>query len=182
MTYSGNLSLFSDHCLKNLTPRRPRILAICPVCKTIFVKRNQSTACSPACRTTAKFWRSVRKTDDCWWWVGDRHKGYGRFAMPEQKLHFFAHRYSYALHIGPIPDGYEIDHLCKQPLCVRPDHLEAVTRRENWNRGRSPSAVNRYKTHCKHGHPFDAENTRYVKAGRYCYACRQTYARKRQQR
>ena len=73
----------------------------------------------------------------CWWWIGnlvDQH-GYGRFAAgrPSQ----LAHRVSYGLYVGPIPEGYDIDHLCRNPRCVNPSHLEAVPHVENIRRGRN---------------------------------------------
>ena len=92
----------------------------------------------------------------CWIWLGDAiSKGYGRFDGQ------MAHRVSYELHKGKIPTGLVLDHLCRNHMCVNPDHLEAVTRRENTIRGIGPTALNAQKTHCNNGHPLDAANTRF---------------------
>lgn len=94
----------------------------------------------------------------------DRH-GYGRIYFGG--VNRAPHRVAYELERGPIPDGAQVDHLCKNPLCCNPDHLEAVTPRENTLRSSSLSAVNARKTHCNKGHPFDEANT-YRRGGRRC--------------
>jgi hypothetical protein len=74
--------------------------------------------------------------------------------------------------VGPVPDGLELDHLCRNPGCVNPDHLEPVTHKENMLRGFNPSATNARKTHCHKGHFFDAENTYIATTGaRRCRTC-----------
>ncbi len=70
-----------------------------------------------------------------------------------------AHRAVYEWLVGPIPDGLQIDHLCRNPGCINPSHMEPVTPRENVMRGDTIAAENAAKTHCKHGHEFTAENT-----------------------
>lgn len=111
----------------------------------------------------------------CWLWIGNKDsKGYGRFW--EKAMDGFrkvlAHRWSYQHFSGPIPDGLVIDHLCRNRSCVNPDHLEHVTPLENDRRGTSFAAVNRRKTHCKWGHPFDDLNTHYQpRGGRACREC-----------
>lgn len=68
----------------------------------------------------------------CWLWAGaDNGDGYGKFRGE------YAHRLSYKRHKGPIPDGMHLDHLCRVPCCVNPDHLEPVTNKENARRGRA---------------------------------------------
>lgn len=71
----------------------------------------------------------------CWIWRGFKVKGYGRVAVHGRKV--VAHRAVYEEVVGPIPDGYVVDHLCEQPACVNPEHLEPVTRLENCRRGRA---------------------------------------------
>lgn len=96
--------------------------------------------------------------------------GYGQFSL-NCRLRL-AHRVSYEMFVGPIPEGLTLDHLCRTPACVNPDHLEPVTRGENVLRGTGITARNARKTHCPKGHPYDAENT-YVdpRNKRYCRAC-----------
>jgi hypothetical protein len=116
-----------------------------------------------------RFWRRVQKTDGCWFWLGGRGgtttQPYGVYMLPGQ-VRKGAHVIAYELLREPIPAGHEIDHLCRNPLCVRPDHLESVTRAENrlrqWKR----------QTHCKHGHPRTSENTYEYRGHRYCRPCR----------
>jgi hypothetical protein len=90
---------------------------------------------------------------DCWEWVGSRDKaGYGQIAR-KRRL-YRAHRFVYEQHKGPIPNGLDLDHLCRNRGCVNPAHLEPVTRRENVLRGQGLPAANAAKTHCSKGHPF----------------------------
>lgn len=106
----------------------------------------------------------------CWLWTAyvDR-KGYGVFGINQRTL-VKAHRYSYELHVGPIPEGLQLDHLCRVRHCVNPAHLEPVTNQENVIRG---NAARPKLTHCKHGHEFTPENTYlHPKRGkRHCKAC-----------
>ncbi len=70
----------------------------------------------------------------CWLWVGKVNRGgYGVTSVAGKTRS--AHRVSYEWHVGPIPIGLDLDHLCRVRRCVNPDHLEPVTRRENINRG-----------------------------------------------
>lgn len=127
-----------------------------------------------------RFWARVIKNDDgCWEWSGARHKaGYGRLRRGFQE--WLAHRYAWFLTTGEVPPkGTDLDHLCRNPPCVRPDHLEAVTHRENNRRG---DVANRRKTHCAKGHPFSPENTIWASVRgevrqRVCRICRRAYIR-----
>lgn len=97
----------------------------------------------------------------CWEWSGKRDKrGYGNKQIHKPRpTSQQAHRWVYEKLVGPIPKGLTLDHLCRNRLCVNPDHLEPVTSRENILRGTGGAALNARKTHCKRGHPFDAANT-----------------------
>lgn len=120
------------------------------------------------------FWKKVEKTEGCWNWLGWKNRqGYG--LMRKGPVRYIAHRISYEIHKGEIPKGLIMDHLCRNCSCVNPDHLEAVTVKENTMRGNAPSAANARKTHCIRGHEFNEENTR-VYPGKYgphraCRAC-----------
>lgn len=118
-----------------------------------------------------RFWSYVDADGDCWIWMGARRSGthpYGKFQRNDRTVE--AHRWAYENLVGPIPHALTLDHLCRNPPCVNPDHLEPVTRAENTRRGIS-GARNRVKTHCSEGHPFSAENTRIHKGSRKCREC-----------
>lgn len=102
------------------------------------------------------FWGYVSKDDPDghWRWSGPKtaelgrwgRGGYGKYAGT------VAHRITYQLLVGVIPDGYQLDHLCGLPECVNPDHLEPVTPQENTLRSK--------RDECSHGHPLTADNIR----------------------
>lgn len=133
-----------------------------------------------------RFWAKVRKTDTCWIWTGKAHaSGYSRIATPQGVM--YAHRFSYLLHVSPIPEGLVLDHLCRTPLCVRPDHLEVVTVRENTLRGVGCFAENARKTHCPAGHLLEGMNLYVVvckdgRTHRRCRPCNTARAREYRQR
>ena len=95
---------------------------------------------------------------ECLTWVGAlTSEGYGQITVEGQLMR--SHRFAYELVNGPIPTGMHIDHICRNRACVNPDHLEAVSVRDNVLRGVGASAVNARKTHCMRGHEFTPENT-----------------------
>ena len=104
----------------------------------------------------------------CWLWMGAIIPAGGGYAeISQNRKPVYVHRLMYEKHKGPIPDGLEIDHLCRVSSCVNPDHLEAVTHRENMLRGLTVGARNAAKTHCPKGHPLDG----HIPKHRYCLTC-----------
>lgn len=121
---------------------------------------------------SSRLWARVEKTDTCWLWTGYvTIDGYGRiksvYDRDNPHRSEAVHRVAYELLVGPIPEGLELDHLCQVRNCVRPDHLEPVTREENARRG------GERQTHCASGHEYTAENThiRPSDGARICRAC-----------
>jgi hypothetical protein len=104
----------------------------------------------------------------CWEWTGANNgDGYGKFCKK------YVHRIAYEQIIGVIPDGLQIDHLCRNRLCCNPTHLELVTSRENTLRGESIMAQEAKRTHCIHGHELSGSNLIVRKNGnRDCRLCR----------
>lgn len=131
--------------------------------------------------TEQRFWRFVNKDgpNGCWLWTGGKNsEGYGR-ARRDGRLQP-AHRIAWELTRGEIPVGLTIDHLCRNTLCMNPDHMEPVTQRVNILRGNCVSARNAKKTHCNRGHAFTPENTatttRNGAPRRVCRTCKRANA------
>lgn len=103
----------------------------------------------------------------CWLWTGARSSngGYARVAVGGRNRR--AHRVVYELLVGPIPAGLTLDHLCRTPRCVNPDHLEPVTNTENIMRGDGWAARNARKTCCPRGHTYTVTK----RGHRCCYTC-----------
>jgi hypothetical protein len=97
----------------------------------------------PRLNKSQRFARSWEWVGDCWQWTGYTDKdGYGRFKVGGRYVQ--AHAYSWTLANGPVPEGMELDHLCRNRWCVNPDHLEAVTHAENLRRARALRPTCRY--------------------------------------
>jgi hypothetical protein len=144
-----------------------------------------------------RFWCKVDKSGPvpvhgvvpgrCWQWIGGTvNRGYGQF-QAENMRRTQAHRYAWETLRGQIPDLLTIDHLCRNRLCVNPDHMEVVTRAENVLRAVDIGAPNRNKTHCNKGHEFTAENTRMASRSggrihRRCRTCDRDRERNRKRR
>jgi hypothetical protein len=113
----------------------------------------------------------------CWIWIGKRNDargGYGHVGVRIDNAKWkkvYTHRLIYELLVGPIDEGLVLDHLCRVPACVNPQHLEPVTQAENIARGRSPRNLAHRAGTCERGHVDDfcrRPDGRVV----YCRACR----------
>lgn len=138
--------------------------------------RHGTTADRPSRSRPAleRFWAKVDKNGPvpafkpelgpCWQWTASKVRGYGVF---DSRV---AHLQSWEWENGPKPSGTDLDHLCRNRGCVRPSHLEPVTRSENIRRG----ACGVLKTHCRHGHPWIPENITVNgwSRGKRAYMCR----------
>jgi hypothetical protein len=117
---------------------------------------------------------------DCWHWTAGKHNGYGQFSLGGRKGRmYYAHRVAYEWLVGPIPEGLQLDHLCRNRACVNPDHLEPVSQQENILRGEG-GQNHAVKTHCPQGHEYAGDNL-YVRpdGGRQCRACTREHQRRK---
>ena len=122
---------------------------------------------------------SPEPNSGCWLWLGAMTvAGYGVFNLGARSNRMLAHRWAYIQKYGAILGGLEMDHKCRVRSCVNPDHLEAVSHRENILRGIAPAAQHAKKTHCPAGHDYN-----HVRRGsRECKICHATQERERKRR
>lgn len=174
---------------------RPNLTLTCEHCGIAFVqsqnKHHPQLFCSCKCSSRSRkpksdaerFWRCVDKHGQipthrpdlgpCWIWCQHLNGPYGQFSIrrPSGKGTIAAHRWSYISTFGPILDSLVIDHLCRNPPCVNPTHLEPVTQAVNVARG-----LKGRPTHCKRGHPFDDINTYYRQGNPRMRTCRSCHS------
>ena len=119
-------------------------------------------------------WKVGHKVDPetgCWVWQGSMYRnGYGQCRRDGESL---AHRWYYLTLVGPIPEGLELDHLCRNRACVNPEHLEPVSRSTNLRRSPLVGKCRREPTHCNNGHAYEGKNyrRRSPKGVPYCQQC-----------
>jgi acetolactate synthase regulatory subunit len=145
----------------------------------------------PSIPIELRFWLKVNKNGPvpevrpdlgpCWLWLcGTGSTGYGQIWRDGETIG--AHVWSYEQKYGEVPEGCELDHLCRVRACVNPDHVEPVTSTVNNLRGFGICAINARKTHCKHGHLLNEENTYVNQSGRCCRTCQREVVKCYQQR
>lgn len=151
----------------------------CPHCGRRFRKaKTNQKFCSQSCGASARIYvlrpieerletKTLKLPSGCWEWIGakDCH-GYGRIGTSKSKV-ALAHRVSFERWRNVIPPGMVIDHLCRNPSCINPDHLDVVTQKTNVRRGLVATVIV-----CRNGHLLAADNVRYLRRGdRVCKTC-----------
>jgi len=109
----------------------------------------------------------------CWLWNRSvRSDGYGTYYANGKQN--YAHRFAYETLVGPVPEGMQLDHLCRVRNCINPKHLEPVTQEENTRRA---VEANR-RTACPQSHPYDEKNTYLYHGYKKCKTCKLEATRK----
>lgn len=126
----------------------------------------------------------IRLENDCWVWTGAvNFEGYARLRVRGHKSKWAIHRASYEVFVGPIPEGLTIDHLCRNPSCINPEHLEPVPMVVNIKRGFGIGMLNAMRTACCRGHEFVPGSYNMAKTRtsefRRCLVCRRETERAR---
>ena len=113
----------------------------------------------------------IKEESGCWRWSGKKDaNGYGRIWFEGKET--LTHIVSYRLLVGEIPEGLELDHLCRNTSCVNPEHLEAVTHRQNMERGININILSHRLGVCRRGHSLqDAFRDKRGNVA-YCRTCR----------
>ncbi len=170
-----NIVPYEERCWKDDTNKyhlradgSPCVVGLCQDCCT-------DLKLSAPIIDDVRFWSKVKFTGGCWEWFGATNdRGYGQIQSgPPMNKVLYAHRLSYTMFNCSIPEGWNVDHLCRNTSCVRPEHLECVTFRENVLRGVGPTAERARQTHCVRGHELSGENLYVRREGwRQCKACK----------
>jgi len=171
------------HCGKGFTPRQRKNA---PVTFGLYCSRKCHYSYKrslPPGDFRPRFWAKVNKNGPlwngtpCWIWTASRDStGYGRFGLPRIGT-TPAYWTAWILLRGDIDKSLQFDHLCRNRICVNPDHLEPVPQAVNLLRGISPPAQNARKTHCKRGHELTPENTYKAHGWRVCLECKRMKVR-----
>ena len=162
-------------------PRRNNISPYCEMHYTRVKRHGSPHVVLKDHRPFADRWRDhIEMVDGCWIWTSGTSNGYGITSEGYGNV-FAVHRRVYCLLVGEIPDGLELDHLCRNRACCNPDHLEPVPHPENVRRGEA-GINNRAKTHCANGHEFTPENMYPSPRGRRCKTCTREANRESQRR
>jgi HNH endonuclease len=150
----------------------PRTAFAKGLCGMHYDRQRRTGALDLAPRTSFedRLWQRVEKRPDgCWVWVAALNgSGYG--VVGRDSKVYRVHRIVYELLVRSIPDGLDLDHLCRNRACCNPAHLEPVTNRENWLRGQHPTAVTVRTDRCQRGHSMADAQTR-PNGSRYCKPC-----------
>ena len=118
-----------------------------------------------------RFILHIKSVDGCWQWdMPNKSNGYGEFLVHYKRIS--AHRFSYEYFVGEIPDGLQIDHICRNRGCVNPNHLRVTSIAENVLSGVGITAINKRKTHCIRWHALKDGNVYLWRGKRNCRICR----------